>query len=304
MKRLHNGLLLSLLVCFVMLAACERQSTIYMQAQLQSLVDAERAFAQLSVEQGIKESFLANLAEGAIVFRPRPVDGRQAYGERAPADDVLSWQPVVAGIAASGDFGFTTGPWEYRGSAGQAEADVYGQYISVWRKRADGPWRVAIDIGTDNAKPQGEAPAIELLMPRETTRSIEDGEAKRRSLARADKQFGEELTRRQYAAYTDYATEDIRWYRSGGFPQRGRDRAAQINRGRVLGATPVGTDAAISGDLGYSYGMLRVRTLDNGADVNTDYSYMRLWRLQRNGEWRVFLDVLIPAGAATEENGE
>ena len=43
-----------------------------------SLVAAERAFAALSVKQGIRESFLAYLAPDAVVFRPTATNGPRA----------------------------------------------------------------------------------------------------------------------------------------------------------------------------------------------------------------------------------
>jgi hypothetical protein len=46
-------------------------STAVAAADLKSLIEAERAFARLSVEKGIKGAFLANLAPDSIVFRRR-----------------------------------------------------------------------------------------------------------------------------------------------------------------------------------------------------------------------------------------
>ena len=52
---------------------------------LKSLVAAERAFAALSLEQGIKPSFLKYLAPDGIVFRPTATNARKAIGAQRPS---------------------------------------------------------------------------------------------------------------------------------------------------------------------------------------------------------------------------
>jgi len=82
---------------------------------LGSLIDAEFAFARMSLEQGIRVAFLANFAADGIVFEPAPTRLHEAWPPRpAPADPLasrLEWQPAQAGVARSGDMGFTTGPF-------------------------------------------------------------------------------------------------------------------------------------------------------------------------------------------------
>ena len=48
------------------------------QSELISLVKSELAFAQASAERGMRAAFLEFLADGALVFRPQPVDGRKS----------------------------------------------------------------------------------------------------------------------------------------------------------------------------------------------------------------------------------
>ena len=52
---------------------------------LSSSLQAEKNFAQMSVEKGIRDSFLANLADDAIVFDPGPVNGKELYTKRSPS---------------------------------------------------------------------------------------------------------------------------------------------------------------------------------------------------------------------------
>src|SRR5438067_308209 len=54
---------------------------------LGSLVDAELAFARMSLEQGIRAAFLANFAVDGILFEPAPIRWRDAWPQHpAPAD--------------------------------------------------------------------------------------------------------------------------------------------------------------------------------------------------------------------------
>ncbi|HKR01323.1 MAG TPA: hypothetical protein VJT09_11655 [Pyrinomonadaceae bacterium] len=52
------------------------------EANLRSLVEAERAFASASVARGIKTSFIENMNDASILFRPGPVAGKRWMEER------------------------------------------------------------------------------------------------------------------------------------------------------------------------------------------------------------------------------
>src|SRR6185295_1353872 len=54
------------------------------------------------------------LSDDAVVFEQGPVSGKKKWEERPTDDSKLDWDPEFADIAASGDLGYTTGPWEYR----------------------------------------------------------------------------------------------------------------------------------------------------------------------------------------------
>ena len=69
---------------------------------LQSLVDAERGFSRMSVEQGMKDAFLGNLADDGVVFQPLPVNGRRVWEARAKSPATLIWEPAFAEVSAAG----------------------------------------------------------------------------------------------------------------------------------------------------------------------------------------------------------
>ena len=103
------------------------------------VVAAERAFAARAAEVGVGPSFVEFAAPDAIVFAPDPVNARQVYGARPAGKPpkeggtLLAWWPLWAGIARSGDLGFTTGPAEVNG-----KRTVH--FFTVWARQPDGGW--------------------------------------------------------------------------------------------------------------------------------------------------------------------
>lgn len=63
-------------------------------------------------------------------------------------DNRLTWSPVGAGIAASGDLGYTYGTYEFHSKDKDGKAIVdHGKYTTIWKKQKDGSWKVALDMG-------------------------------------------------------------------------------------------------------------------------------------------------------------
>ena len=101
---------------------------------LQSLVNAENGFAMASRNSDTRSAFLSNLAGDGIVFsKGSPVNGKELWGKRDPNNSLLFWWPVYADISAAGDFGYTTGPFEWSKSRSDT-ATAFGYYSSVWKK--------------------------------------------------------------------------------------------------------------------------------------------------------------------------
>jgi ketosteroid isomerase-like protein len=60
----------------------------------------------------------------------------------------LQWQPVKIDVAASGDLGYTVGTWQLTGKNHKGEpVSMKGKYMTVWKKQADGAWKVVADMG-------------------------------------------------------------------------------------------------------------------------------------------------------------
>ncbi|MBV8122955.1 MAG: nuclear transport factor 2 family protein [Paucibacter sp.] len=73
--------------------------------------------------------------------RSAVIDAWKPYftGDRAP----FSWSPDAVTVSADGHYGLSTGL--VRDPAGKVE----GRFTSIWRREADGHWRVIVDQGVD-----------------------------------------------------------------------------------------------------------------------------------------------------------
>jgi ketosteroid isomerase-like protein len=268
---------------------------------LASLVEAERSFAKLSEQKGLRDAFLTFLSEKAIVFRPDPVEGRPIYEKMDPANPaLLAWEPEFAETAASGELGYTTGP--YRNSPRrEVEPTRFGHYISIWKKQPDGAWKVLLDIGVPHGPPQSAAPVASVATPQvlKTYEALSPEALQKEELA-----FGERAgsfekaaaTRGSRKALSVFATDDVRVYRPGHFPSVGKrafeaiipSGAGRIAPGSERRNAAYHVGLAWSGDLAYSFGTFEI---SKGRAVVETTAYLRIWRKDAQGIWKICLDI-------------
>jgi ketosteroid isomerase-like protein len=56
--------------------------------------------------------------------------------------------------------------------------------------------------------------------------------------------------------------------------------------------TPIGGDISASGDLGYTYGNYEFHSKDKDGKAHVEYGkYTSIWKLQKDGSWKVVLDM-------------
>src|ERR1043165_6665833 len=110
-------LILALLGFFAVTAEAQ-MSLRPQQTPLQQMVQTEQAFARMAAEKNTRDAFMAFIADEGLLFRPTAVNGKKWMSEHPvpPSDKrpLLAWQPAFAGMAAAGDLGLTTGPWEFK----------------------------------------------------------------------------------------------------------------------------------------------------------------------------------------------
>jgi ketosteroid isomerase-like protein len=262
--------------------------------RLQGLVAAEREFSARSVGKGMKDAFLAYLAEDGVLFRPTPTNGKRAWEARENPKGTLTWEPTFAEVSHAGDLGVDSGPWEYRLPGEPAPPPLYGHFVSVWKRTPPGPWKVVVDLGVSHAKPDTgglgggnvvEGPYHDKL----TSGSTLD-------LRKLDGEYSDATRQKGIgSAFAAIAAPDVRLHREGWQPIVGL-KAARAEMDSFPGSLRFltqGNRLAVSRDLGYSYGI--AERFDNPDQPASDsLVYLHVWRQNPDRSWRLSLAVLNP----------
>jgi ketosteroid isomerase-like protein len=260
------------------------------QSALHDMVKTEQAFSKMAQDKSIREAFMTYIADDGLLFRPGAVNGKKWMIDHPPPPSdkkpVLVWQPAYAGMAVSGDMGFTTGPWEAKADVNDEKISGYGHFVTVWKKQADGSWRFVVDLGISH--PQYGGP-LTLWTPRETSGKEKfkpvPGASALKSLLERDQAYAVAASSQELAkAFPAYASPDVRLYRADNLPFIGRE-ASSAELAKTTGQikwSPIGGDVSQAGDLGYTHGTYE--------GANERGSYVRIWK-KENGEWRIVMDV-------------
>ena len=269
--------------------------TVDRQAALNAVVAAEQAFSKASVEKGTRAAFLQYLADDSVVFAPGPVSGKDTWQSRPAQPSLLSWHPVQADVSLAGDLGYTTGPWELRSRDKSDPKVVRGFYTTVWRRQADGSYKVQFDAGCSTPAPPASATAVKIAKASpavvENPPKLEDESRGKATLLRADRAFAEAAAKGAAAAYAAVLAADARLHREGALPVVSKKAILQTLSAHPakVGWLPVQARIASSGDLGYTLGKEQV-------GVEQGY-YLRIWKKQADGAWKVVLELFNPLPA-------
>ena len=124
------------------------------EADAAAIREADLAWSQANEVEGL-EGVMPFYLDDAIMLPPnRPMAiGKAAIREASEAMGLgsasvsVKWQPTKIEVARSGDIGYAIGTFE--GSAVDAAGNpvpVKGKYVEIWKKQADGSWKVAADM--------------------------------------------------------------------------------------------------------------------------------------------------------------
>jgi uncharacterized protein (TIGR02246 family) len=121
--------------------------------EVQALRDADAAWALAWASKDLDKA-VAGYADDATVLDPNmaAITGRENFRANlkpffADKNFAIHWDAVKVDVAQSGDLGYTQGTLTYTitdPSTGQPFTDR-AKYLTVWKKQADGGWRVVED---------------------------------------------------------------------------------------------------------------------------------------------------------------
>jgi ketosteroid isomerase-like protein len=116
------------------------------------MMEADRAFSKLSEEKGMKYALMQYIDGKGVLLRPNavPIVGVEAIDYISQGNDTsytMTWEPNGGSVAKSGDQGYTYGVYSYKPK--NKDTLIYGTYVSIWKRQADGKWKFLLQTGNE-----------------------------------------------------------------------------------------------------------------------------------------------------------
>lgn len=253
------------------------------------VVAAERAFAADGLATGVDASFLKWSTPDAIMIagggpkRAHDILDRDAVFD--PAAPSLVWWPNWAGVARSGELGFTTGGVEVGGRR-------TGHYFTIWKRQSDGGWKWVYDGGTGATAADVPGADTEPLLLPVSAESSASPDAAMTELRAAEARLAAAATADQKAAHLAELADDGRLYVAPLPPAIGAAAFPAALDGWPAAfrfAEPSGGGASDAGDLAWTYG---AASWDREGTLRTGW-YVHLWQKRPEG-WKLAFAQLLP----------
>ena len=271
---------------------------------LSQMVETERAFAARALVIGWKDAFLEFFAPNAVGFaegKPGPAREQIAKNPDPPKDLQLIWEPRYGDVSSNGELGYLTGPVRNIRASRDGGKPRHSNYASIWKRQRDGSFKVVMDVGINT--PSAVPFATGFVRAPHKTRFTGDYDDSTPPLGAADEVLNSALKTSQLRAYRAQLAEGVRFHRQNQLPVVGMQAATKwlASQRPVSSADSKFSEVARSGDLGYTWGTFTItpsRTVTTGGpgetrNVNVEAGfYVRVWVRERNGQWKVALDVL------------
>jgi len=263
-------------------------------AALTDMMRTEQRFAARALVVGWKQAFLEYFADSAVAFNGDQTEPARDQFRRQPdppKDRRLIWEPRYGDISSSGDLGYLTGPVR-RIVPGQNNGQPYHSvYASVWRRQADGSYKVVMDMGVPTPGPVMFADGFTAAQRTDVYAGRTTPEAAAKSLKTTDAALTNAARSGQADAYRAHLAPNVRFHRPEAMPVVGEDAALKWLAGqpRYVSGEAKYAETSMAGDLGYTYG-----TYALPGNQDSHGFYVRAWTRGRDGVWRVALDVLQP----------
>jgi ketosteroid isomerase-like protein len=265
---------------------------------LDDLIQNEKNFAKNCAENGIRKSFLQYLDDNSIVFRPEPVSGKELYSASKDSTSLLAWGPEYAEISGFGDMGFTYGPWEF--SPNKKEPPIAsGHFISVWHKAQGNTWKLLIDLGVPHKKADLSVKNINKYQNIIETKDLPYSKfiEEKNKLIKAEKSFSSEASEKGFsAAFSKFTSDRVQVFRSGSVPFTDLKKIKEVlgKEDFMCSWDPSESNISLSGDLGYTYGIMKYKKDDIKKPEADSCSYLRIWRKNQDGNFKIALDICLP----------
>jgi ketosteroid isomerase-like protein len=263
-------------------------------APIQRMVATERAFAAAAHEVGVRDSFLTFFADDAVaIVRGAPGQPTSLVPAKAqlaarplqalPLQADLLWEPFTGQVSGDGSMGWLTGGYAVLSSTTR---DLLGQgaYFSVWKRQANGTWRVWLDEGIALPDVWRDASPF---------RAAPDPDAGATGAASDTVALAEARVAAGGDAWISSLGADVRLHREGVMPLVGREAAVVWARAawRTMRYDVLQSALTASDDLAVVIGDYHA-TSSAGAESG---SWVRVWKRDITGHWRIVFETSHPS---------
>jgi ketosteroid isomerase-like protein len=287
--RINFLLLLLFLPSFVMAQEPDSSSAIF------NMREAERHFAQASVMIGRNAAFVEYFADSSAIFTDKWLtNGKQFFKDLKASPVVLKWEPEFMDISASCDFGISTGPWEVGEYRPGTPPLFTGYFLTVWKKQADGVWKVILDGG--GTTPAIKDPKHKFSFPSGADKPVPNPpkinvELSCKELLDREKLFLSYWEKSPSSStFTSFLVPDARIQLNGHLPTSNSDTINMLiaKLDKKLTWKSIRAGAASSGDLGFTYGLLQI----SSAPEVIKGHYVRIWKRPPGADWKIVLEMM------------
>jgi ketosteroid isomerase-like protein len=258
---------------------------------LEQMIDAERRFAARALEVGWRGAVLEYFAPAVVGFDGGAVGlaWTQIEDGAEPQDGhQLIWEPRYGDVAGSGELGYLTGPARSILPSRDGGRPRHLNYLTIWKRQRDGSFKVVMDAGIPTPSAVSYAPGF--TRAPSANRFTGDYDETTPPLGTADGLLNAGLRTNQARAYRPILSPSARLHRPNLAPMVGERRIQQwlTSQPAFVTADSRYAEAARSGDLGYTWGTYAVRARGSARQG----SYVRVWVRERDGQWKIAVDVL------------
>ena len=155
-------------VTLLIILSCKpgnNESPVNIEIEKEKIRQADIAWSK-AAEMLDLEAIVSYYTDDVVVMLPNMpvVVGKEAARElnRSMLDTPgysAKWEPVKVEVASSGDIGYARGNYvlTINGANGVPVTDK-GKYVEIWKKQADGEWKVAVEMFNSDLPAQGLEP--------------------------------------------------------------------------------------------------------------------------------------------------
>ncbi|QIX61190.1 hypothetical protein HER32_08345 [Hymenobacter sp. BT18] len=258
------------------------------KTDFRQMVAAEVAFAAYGSQHSVQDAFSRYLSTAWMFGGGAFQTGAALYGNQPEQPGRILWRPTYADISASGDLGFTTGPWELRPGGANEKPVAFGDFVTVWQKGSNGTWQAIYDGGISHmAYTTAPKAAWPTTYPVKRPATADTAQA-RLGLIAAEQALVQRARLSLRQAYKPVLgpTQELRLLREGQLPYVGNGARALVETSpKAVQLTPLRTGVSAAGDFGYTLGYQESKP-ERGF-------FLHVWR-RSSDRWLLVLEVLSP----------